>query len=87
MKSIFHPSESAQSFSNPGGNVLPEVTRMLEVSYSFTKRQNLESSNLKKYANDDFKLDGNGRHFSKLFEITVGKGEITRYEQFLLFPQ
>ena len=29
----------------------------------------------------------NGRKFSKLLENTVGKGEIARYEQFLLFSQ
>ena len=29
----------------------------------------------------------NGRKFSKWVENTVGKGEIARYEQFLLFPQ
>ena len=27
------------------------------------------------------------RKFSKLVENTVGKGEIARYEQFVLFPQ
>ena len=34
-------------------------------------------------------LKGNeyGRKFSKRVENTVGKGEIARYEQFLLFPQ
>ena len=34
-----------------------------------------------------FKLDENGRKTSKQAENTVGKGEIARYEQFLLFPQ
>ena len=29
----------------------------------------------------------NGRKLSKRVENTVGKGEIARYEQFLLFPQ
>ena len=33
------------------------------------------------------KFDENGRKFSKRVENTVGKGEIARYEQFLLFPQ
>ena len=31
--------------------------------------------------------DKNGRKFSKWVKTTVGKGEIARYEQFLLFPQ
>ena len=29
----------------------------------------------------------NGRKFSKQVENTVGREEIARYEQFLLFPQ
>ena len=33
------------------------------------------------------KSDENGRMFSKWVENTVGKGEIARHEQFLLFPQ
>ena len=34
-----------------------------------------------------FRFDENGRKFSKGAENTVGKGEIARYKQFLLFPQ
>ena len=34
-----------------------------------------------------FKFDKNGGKFFKRIESTVGKGEIARYEQFLLFPQ
>ena len=47
----------------------------------------LDSSELKEFADDYFKFDKNGRKFSKRVENTVGKGEIARYEQFLLFPQ
>ena len=36
---------------------------------------------------DIVKIDENGRKLSKRVENTVGKGEIARYEQFLLFPQ
>ena len=39
------------------------------------------------FADDNFKFDENGRKLSKQVENTVGKGEIARYEQFLLFPQ
>ena len=42
---------------------------------------------MKVFADDNFKLDEKDRKFSKLVENTVGKGEIARYEQFLLFPQ
>ena len=38
-------------------------------------------------ADDNFKFDENGRKLSKPVENTVGKGEIARYKQFLLFPQ
>ena len=55
--------------------------------YPITRRQILDSSKLKKFADDYFKFDENGRKLSKWVENTVGKGEIARYEQFLLFPQ
>ena len=35
----------------------------------------------------NFNFDENGRKLSKRVENTVGKGEIARHEQFLLFPQ
>ena len=57
------------------------------LSSPFPKRQILDSSKLKEFADDNSKFDENGRKFSKWFENTVGKGEIARYEQFLLFPQ
>ena len=47
----------------------------------------LDSSKLKEFADDNFKFDENGRKLSKQVENTVGKGEIARYKQFLLFPQ
>ena len=46
----------------------------------------LDSSKLKEFADDNFKFDENGRKLSKQVENTVGKREIARYEQFLLFP-
>ena len=52
-----------------------------------TRQQILDSSKLKEFADDNFKFDGNRRKLSKQVENTVGKGEIARYEQFLLFPQ
>ena len=42
---------------------------------------------MKEFADDNFKFDKNGRKLSKQVKNTVGKGEIARYEQFLLFPQ
>ena len=42
---------------------------------------------MKVYADDNFDFDENGRKFSKRVKNTMGKGEIARYKQFLLFPQ
>ena len=47
----------------------------------------LDWSKLKQCADHNFEFDLNSRKFSKLVENTVGKGEIARYEQILLFPQ
>ena len=47
----------------------------------------LDWSKLKQFADDNFKFDENSRKLSERVENTVGKGEIARYEQFLLFPQ
>ena len=46
-----------------------------------------DNSKLKEFASDNFIFDESGRMFSKQVENTVGKGEIARHEQFLLFPQ
>ena len=53
----------------------------------FPKRQVLDSSKLKEFADINFKFDRNGRKFPKRLENNVGKGEIARHEQFLLFLQ
>ena len=53
----------------------------------FPKRQILDSSKSKEFADENFKFNENGRMSFKWVENTVGKGEIARYEQFLLFPQ
>ena len=55
-------------------------------SQPFPKRQILDSSELKQFADDNFKFYENSRQLSKRVENTVGKGGIARYEQFLLFP-
>ena len=57
------------------------------VVYPFPKRQSLDSSKLKGFADNNFKFYENGRQLKDWVENTVGKGEIARYEQFLLFPQ
>ena len=52
-----------------------------------TRRQILDPSKLKEFAEDNFKFDKNEKELSKRVENTVGKGEIAHYEQFLLFQQ
>ena len=44
-------------------------------------------SKLKEFADDNFKVEENGRKLSKWEENRLGKGEIDRNEQFLLFPE
>ena len=57
------------------------------IFYHFPKRQILDSSNLKEFADDNLEFDENGRKFSKRVENSEGKREIACHEQFLLFPQ
>ena len=46
----------------------------------------LDSYKLKEFADDNFEFNENGRKFFKWVENNVGKREIARYEQFLLYP-
>ena len=52
-----------------------------------TKRHILDASKLNEFGDDKFKFDEYGEKILKRVENTVGKGEISYYEQFLLFPQ
>ena len=42
---------------------------------------------MKEFADGNLKFDENGGKSSQKVENAVGKGEIARYEQFLLFSQ
>ena len=42
---------------------------------------------MKEFADDNFEFDEDCRNYPELEETAMGKGEIARYEQFLLFPQ
>ena len=53
----------------------------------FPKRRILDSSKLKRFADNNFKVNETGRKFFKWVETTMGTGGIAHYEQFLLFPQ
>ena len=48
---------------------------------------NFRLFSIERLCDDNFKFDENGKKLSKPVENTVRKGEIARYEQFLLFPQ
>ena len=64
-----------------------ESVKFIEKHLTLSLRQILDSSKLKDFADNNFNFDENGRKLSKQEENTVGKGEIARYEQFLLFQQ
>ena len=66
-----------------------EVQKTLEQKVPLTLSQttNFRLSQTERARRLSFKCDENGKEFSKRVENTVGKGEIARYEQFLLFPQ
>ena len=63
------------------------ISKIYIVNLPFSKRQLFDASKPKEFADDNFQFDENGRKFSTRVENTVDKGEIARYEQFLLFPQ
>ena len=58
----------------------------MRIQLSLSQTTNFDPSKLKEFADDNFKMDENGRKFSKQVENTVEKGEIARNEQYLLFP-
>ena len=59
---------------------------MAALYHPFPKRQILDSSKLKEFADDNIKFNENGMKFLKRAEITAGKGEIAPHEQFLFIP-
>ena len=62
----FDPCQPAQS-------VQADMGRNCSLSIPFPKRQTLDPSKLKEFADDNFKFDENGRRSSKRVENTVGK--------------
>ena len=81
---ILHLPQCFHSLSAPRVHFCPLY---FYSSFTLSQRQVLDTSKLEEFADDNFKSDINGTKFSKRVENTVGKGEIARYEQFLLFPQ
>ena len=73
--------------SDPDLHSLPNFILSRFASQPISKPPILDSPILKEFAANIFKSDWNSRKFSGRMENAVGKGEIARYEQFLLFPQ
>ena len=63
------------------------MSRFLSPSLTPYQTTNFKLFQTEGFADDNFIFDENGRKLSIWVENTVGKGEIARYEQFLLFPQ
>ena len=64
-----------------------ELNSFIYTNFNLFPNDNIsEWSKMKEFADDNLKFDLSGKKFSKWVENTVGKGEIARYEQFLLFP-
>ena len=59
---------------------------MLRSELTHYQTTNFRRFQTERVCRPQFQLDENGRKLSKRIENTVGKGEIARYEQFLLFP-
>ena len=54
---------------------------------TLSQTTNFRQFQTEKFADDNFRFDENGQKFSKWVKNTVGKGEIARYKQFILFPR
>ena len=62
-----------QCFPKPSIKEVLEVGIVWKRVYPFPKRQFLDRSKLKEFAEDNFKFDENGRMLSKRVENTAGK--------------
>ena len=62
------------------------ISSVVKAALTLPKPQTVDCSKHKEFADNNFKFDENERKLFKRIENTVGKGEIARYEQFLLFP-
>ena len=65
----------------------PCIVCHLVKSLTLSQTKILDSSKLREFADHNFKFAVKDRKFPTMVEKTVGKREIARYEQFLLFPQ
>ena len=63
---------------------LPRISLTFQL---FPKRRIFRLILSERVCRRQFQFDEYGTKFSEWLESSVGKGEIPRYEQFLLFPQ
>ena len=77
--------QTIKFFTLPNQKHLQTAKSMLLNPFPYDKI--LDWSKMKEFADDNFEPDENRGKFSKRVENTVGKGEIARNKQFLLFPQ
>ena len=72
--------QSVSLYTNMVSWICNRYAELLGIVYlPITRRQILDSSKLKEFADDHFKFDENGRKLSKWVENTVGKGKIARF--------
>ena len=69
-----------------GHGDITKITLKMALTLSQTTNFRIFSK-LKNFTDDYLKFNKNGEKLSKRVENTMRKGEIARYEQFLLFPQ
>ena len=84
-------SKSNSSFSrNVFKRLLSQTSQTVSLcrnGLTLSQTTNFRLFRTERFADDNSKFDENGIKFFSWVENTVGKGEIARYEQFLLFPQ
>ena len=80
-------SMQMRAFNDADYIYLPRVHVMVASALNPFPNDKFLTSKSKEFTDDYFEFDENSRKFSKREENAVGKGEIARYEQFLLFPQ
>ena len=81
------PSDRQLSSANSVGLVESITLVVWERINPFPNEKFWTPSKLKEFADDNFRFDENGIKFFNWLENTVRKGEIARYEQFLVFSQ
>ena len=60
---------------------------VLPLSSTLSQRTNFRRFQMKELADNNFNFDENCEKFSERVKNTVGKEEVARYKQFLLFTQ